>query len=91
MYTCHHYPELDKIKFLVPNFYFLGANDEVPGLLMRYLSPRPNINESVKILDFFDVYLKNVEIEMDSSFEDKMISETDSFRRQKYGKKQNKK
>ena len=59
---------LNDIKFLIPQYYFIGNSnqirDYIPGLLNKYI---PNnihdINDKVKLSIFKDIYLKNIDIE----------------------------
>ena len=59
---------LNDIKFLIPQYYFIGNSnqirDYIPGLLNKYI---PNnihdINDKVKLSLFQNIYLKNLDIE----------------------------
>jgi hypothetical protein len=53
---------------------------------MKNLPRKPVLNESIKLTQFFDVYLKNVEIEISPTLEASLIDFAKKYRSQKYGK-----
>lgn len=85
IYSCNGYKELEKIRFLLPNFVILGSQDSLPGLLLRFLPPKPIYNEPLKLVEFSDIFIKNVEIEIHDNLEQRLINSANLYRRQKLG------
>ena len=82
------YPNLEKIKFLLPDYVTLGGTEQLPGLMFRYLPANSNefdINQEIKTLAFDDVYLKNVEITLGGNIEEKLLQFANKYREDKYG------
>jgi hypothetical protein len=84
IYSCSIFKELEKIKFLLPNYVIVGPKDQLPGLLLTYLPKKPILNEPLKLFDFSDIYLKNVEIEVSPHLENRLIQYASMYRKQKY-------
>jgi hypothetical protein len=61
----------------------LGNTDPVPGLMHRYLPKMPS-NEPIKLVQFTDVYLKNIEVEIPPRFENTLISFAANYRKEKH-------
>lgn len=53
---------------------------------MKTLPRKPVLNEPIKLTQFFDVYLKNVEIEISPTLETSLLDFAKKYRSQKYGK-----
>jgi len=53
---------------------------------MKTLPRKPVLNEPIKLTQFFEVYLKNVEIEISPTFETSLLDYAKKYRGQKYGK-----
>lgn len=84
LYSCSIFKELEKIKFLLPNYVIVGSKDQIPGLLFNYLPKKPILNEPLKLFEFSDIYLKNVEIEVSPQLEIRLIQYASMYRKQKY-------
>jgi len=52
---------------------------------MRTLPRKPIFNEQIKFTQFFDVFLKNVEIEITPTLEYGILEFSKKYRSQKYG------
>ena len=69
--TSNNNINIDDIKNLIPVFYFFGNNEnEIPGILFRRIPNEINVNnveKTLKISKFFEIYLKNVEFEFYSN------------------------
>ena len=83
-YECFNYPQLEKINFLLPDFIVIGKGEPLPGLVLRYLPEDPDFNEEIKIVNFENIYLKNVKITFSPHLEDKIINQTNDYYRKKY-------
>lgn len=53
---------------------------------MKNLPRKPVLNEPIKLTQFSDVYLKNVEIEISQTLETSLLDFAKKYRAQKYGK-----
>ena len=81
------YPNLEKLKNLLPDYVTIGGGEQLPGLLLRYLpstSKEFDINQEIQTVAFDDVYFKNVEIELSGNIEDKIIAFANKYRQDKY-------
>lgn len=85
IYSCNAYKELLILRFLLPTYTLIGNNDILPGLLMKTLPLRPVLNEPLKLTQFFDVFLKNAEIEISPTMENGILEFSRKYRAQKYG------
>jgi hypothetical protein len=53
---------------------------------MRTLPRKPVLNEYIKLTQFSEIYLKNVEIEISHTMENAILEFAKKYRSQKYGK-----
>ena len=89
-YYPYNYPNLQYIKYLLPNYIILGYNEPLPGLSLRSLPKIPNINENIKTVDFITAYIKNINIEINPNLEDDIIKFGEEYRLKKYNVEVNK-
>ena len=82
-YVTVSYPQLCSIKFLLPDYVTMGSEEELPGLLFRKLPPVPK-NEEIRTVNFDDVYLKDIEIEIAANLEEKILAFANKYRKEKY-------
>ena len=68
----------------MPDYVTLSHNEQLPGLLLRYLPKVPELNEDIKTKNFEDVYIKNVEIVINKDLEEKLLNFADKYRQDKY-------
>ena len=85
IYDLNFYKEFEVLKNLIPKFCFFGKGDSIPGLDEINLSAQPKINNPMKLIPDFDVYIKNVEINFPEEMEMKMLLVANQYRKQKYG------
>jgi hypothetical protein len=85
--TCDYqgiqYPKLEGIKFLLPDYVVLGSKDKLPGLAMGNLPENDEnfqIDQDIKTVSFEDIYLKNIEIELDENIEKNIIEFATNYR-----------
>ena len=83
-YEVFDFHNLENIKFLLPDYVTLSHNEQLPGLLLRYLPKVPELNEDIKTKNFEDVYIKNVEIVINKDLEEKLLNFADKYRQDKY-------
>ena len=85
--TCDYqgiqYPKLEGIKFLLPDYVVIGSKDQLPGLAMGILPQNDEefqIEQDIKTVTFEDIYLKNIEIELDENIEKNIIEFATNYR-----------
>ena len=83
-YYPYKYKKLELINFLLPNFIILGYNEPLPGLRLRNLPQTPNLNENLRIVDFLTIYVKNINIEINSTLERDILEFGREYRIKKY-------
>ena len=88
-YYVFNYPNLQYIKFLLPNNIILGYNEPLPGLILRSLPQIPNLNEHLKTVDFLIAYIKNINIEINPNLEENIINFGNEYRFKKYNMEEN--
>ena len=88
-YYSYKYPNLQLISFLMPNNIVLGNNDPLPGLNLRSLPQKPNINETLETVNFITAYVKNLNIEINPELEDHIIEFGREYRLKKYNIEEN--
>ena len=88
-YYSYKYPNLQLISFLMPNNIVLGNNDPLPGLNLRSLPQKPNINETLETVNFITAYIKNLNIEINPELEDHIMEFGREYRLKKYNIEEN--
>ena len=83
-YNILSYPKLKTINFLLPNYVILAYNEQLPGLLNRYLPKVLDLEEEIKTVNFEDIYFKNIEIKINNQLENQLISFANIYRKKKY-------
>lgn len=53
-------------------------------ILLRNLPRIPDLNEEIKIMNFMNIYIKNIEIEISPTLEEKLCMFANEYRREKY-------
>ena len=88
-YIPYKYPKLELIKFLFPLNIILAYNEPLPGLLQRYLPENPNLNETLKPVEFYTAFLKNIILEINPDLEEHIIEFGKKYRFNKYNIEEN--
>ena len=88
-YIPYKYPKLELIKFLFPLNIVLAYNEPLPGLLQRYLPENPNLNETLKPVEFYTAFLKNIILEINPDLEEHIIEFGKKYRFNKYNIEEN--
>jgi len=83
LFSCSGFKEIERVRCLIPNYFIFGSKDAIPGLLLNYLPIRPILNETIKLVEFYDIYMKNVEIEINYGLESQLIHTAKLYRKQK--------
>ena len=83
-YLSYRYPNLELINFLFPTNIVLSYNESLPGLRLRNLPQFPNLNETLKTVDFISAYIKNIVIEINPDLEDNILNFWNIYRLNKY-------
>ena len=80
------YNEIISLKFILPFYTFIGHTNILPGILMKNLPKKAILNNKIKFSDFFDVYLKNIEIQISPTTENEILEYVNIYRNKKYSK-----
>ena len=88
-YYSYNYPNLQLISFLMPNNIVLAHNEPLPGLSLRSLPQIPDINETLKTVNFITAYIKNLNIEISPELEENIIQFGRGYRAKKYNIQEN--
>ena len=88
-YIPYKYPKLELIKFLFPLNIILAYNEPLPGLLQRFLPENPNLNETLKPVEFYTAFLKNIILEINPDLEEHIIEFGKKYRFNKYNIEEN--
>ena len=83
-YLSLKYPKLELINFLLPTNIVLAYNESLPGLRLRNLPQFPNLNETLKTVDFISAYVKNIIIEINPDLEEHIFEFGKEYRLDKY-------
>ena len=88
-YIPYKYPKLELIKFLFPLNIILAYNEPLPGLLQRFLPENPNLNDTLKPVEFYTAFLKNIILEINPDLEEHIIEFGKKYRFNKYNIEEN--
>ena len=88
-YLPYKYQNLELIDFLLPVNIILAYNESLPGIKLRSLPQIPNLNETLKTVDFISAYIKNIIIEINPNLEDHLIEFGKVYRSNKYKVEEN--
>ena len=83
-YISYFYKQLENLSFLLPDYIVMGYNEPLPGILLRNLPKIPDLNEEIKTMNFINIFIKNVEIEISPFLEDKILNFANEYRKEKY-------
>lgn len=87
VYAVNKTTDLDNMKMLLPEYFLFGVNTEIPGLLFRNIPKRISEDDPVKVANFDEIYLKNIEIELPSkTFEKELINLANEYQLSKIGR-----
>ena len=87
VYAVNKTTDLDNMKMLLPEYFLFGINTEIPGLLFRNIPKRISEEDPVKVANFDEIYLKNIEIELPSkTFEKELINLANEYQQSKIGR-----
>ena len=88
-YIPYKYPKLELINFLLPTNIIIAYNESLPGLRLRNLPEFPDINETLKTVDFITACVKNIVIEINPELEEDIINFGKEYRQDKYKVEEN--
>ena len=81
IYSCYHMPQLEEIKYLVPDYIILSEGEVLPGLANCYIGPEHDFQELTK---FETVYIKNIIISINPKLEKRILEFANKYREKKY-------
>ena len=81
IYSCYKMPQLEEIKFLLPDYIILSEGEILPGLGDCFIGPEHNFEELTK---FETVYIKNIIISINPKLEKRILEFANKYREKKY-------
>ena len=81
IYSCYHMPQLQEIKYLVPDYIILSEGEVLPGLANCYIGPE---HDSQELTKFETVYIKNIIISINPKLEKRILEFANKYREKKY-------